>query len=297
MLHARRITSIVLGGLAVFVATAALAWACQPNASISLSPTEGIARSQVTVKGADFTSEPVSIHWASPDGPVLATVTPSQGRFTVTVTVPQADPNVYFIYAVGPQATKQSPFEVLPTPTPNPPPTPPGGQTGSPPAGSKPPAPAATTSPTKGSSPTTPSRAHKSPAGSRGGARRRGEGSTRRVVAGTPGGGQGAVAKTGSGQKVFAGSLAPGKRGSPAKKGSQRGAARPAETTTSKHGIAGSKRLPSLTSDSTALDDGPDRRLGIGVGLLALGLVIPLAGFLVAEMRRRRAQAGPGRDR
>jgi len=32
--------------------------------------------------------------------------------------------------------------------------------------------------------------------------------------------------------------------------------------------------------------------VGIGLALLGLGVVLPLAGFLIAEMRRRRAQSG-----
>lgn len=48
--------------------------------------------------------------------------------------------------------------------------------------------------------------------------------------------------------------------------------------------------MPSLRSPRGSVDDGPDPRIGIGLALLGLGIVLPLGGFLVAEMRRRRAQ-------
>jgi hypothetical protein len=53
---------------------------------------------------------------------------------------------------------------------------------------------------------------------------------------------------------------------------------------------AGAEKLPSLTSPSGSVNHGLDPRLGLGLALLGLGIVLPLGGFLVAEMRRRRAQ-------
>jgi hypothetical protein len=55
-----------------------------------------------------------------------------------------------------------------------------------------------------------------------------------------------------------------------------------------------SEGLPALNGagGSDALNDGPrSGRLGIGAALLALGVLAPLAGFLVAETRRRRTRA------
>jgi hypothetical protein len=52
--------------------------------------------------------------------------------------------------------------------------------------------------------------------------------------------------------------------------------------------------IPSAT-DPVAPSDGPGGQLAIGVALLGLGLVALLGGFGVAEVRRRRALARPGR--
>lgn len=368
----RRIALASGGGLTILVATAALAWACLPNANIVLSTNAGAPRSQVTVTGTDFTDKPVQIHWASATGPVLGTVTPTGGRFKVQVTVPEAAPDVYFVYAVGSAATRQRPFEVTepagaapgpapsdPSPTPEaqrpsePPSAPspsaspdptesagkaPATESGSAPAGpSTAPGPNAGTAP--GSNPSTapprsgrtapaqsprrtapaqsprrttrgPGSADAAPRRQRttqaggdapGTVRREGriDGPGRRPAAQAPAPAPSnrapaQVVRTRSGQKVLAASLPARGPSAPEGKGA-RDNAQPFRASAP----AGSERIPSLTSEagSTALDDGTDLRLGIGVALLALGVLIPLAGFMVADVRRRRVRVRSDADR
>lgn len=94
----RRVMFGTIGVLAVVLASVSLAWACVPQASLTLSPTSGAAGSTVTAKGSGFTADqPVEIRWGSKTGPVLKTSTgPS---FSVPITIPAVAPGVYYVSA------------------------------------------------------------------------------------------------------------------------------------------------------------------------------------------------------
>lgn len=71
---------LILGG-------AAAAWACTAQAQIDVDPKSGPPGEQVTVEGTAFTETEVELHWDSPTGPLLAvTEGPS---FVVNVVVPE----------------------------------------------------------------------------------------------------------------------------------------------------------------------------------------------------------------
>jgi len=101
--------------------------------------------------------------------------------------------------------------------------------------------------------------------------------------AGSPASSTPAVLRTHSGQLVFAGSLGSQPRG--------HGHAQTPSTNVwaRSHPNPGATISPSASYTSPG--SGADPRLVIGAALLASGLVAMLAGFLVAELRRRRAPA------
>lgn len=80
------------------MAAVSWAWACVPQASLSLSPTSGPVGSTVTARASGFTAgQPVEIRWGSKAGPVIKTSTgPS---FTVPITIPAAAPGVHYVSA------------------------------------------------------------------------------------------------------------------------------------------------------------------------------------------------------
>lgn len=82
----------------------ATAWACSPTPDITLQTASGLAGSRVLVSGtyfappADGQPNPITIHWASASGPVLATM--AGPTFSVYVVVPvDAAPGPYVIGA------------------------------------------------------------------------------------------------------------------------------------------------------------------------------------------------------
>src|SRR3954453_18528554 len=92
---------VVLGVLSSGVVAAGLAFACSPQANIGLGGvTSGLDGSQVGVSGGSFPAGGrVELRWGSAAGPLLATATGP--GFSTGVTIPQADPGVYAIKAVG----------------------------------------------------------------------------------------------------------------------------------------------------------------------------------------------------
>ena len=111
-------------GVALLVGFGAAAWACSPAASVArIIPEFGPAGTEVTVSGTYYTTQ-VEIHWATANGPVLATL--AGPTFARKVTVPaNASPGVYAIVALGRDTDGSiagqaaSTFEVTtPTPTP-----------------------------------------------------------------------------------------------------------------------------------------------------------------------------------
>ena len=107
--------------------------------------------------------------------------------------------------------------------------------------------------------------------------------------AGSPASSTPAVQRTHSGQLVFAGSLGTQPRG-------HDHAQTPSTNVWARsHPNPGATVSPSASYTSPG--NGADPRLVIGAALLASGLVAMLAGFLVAELRRRRAPASAGAER
>lgn len=85
---------------AIVVGGGALAWACTPQAYITLSPRMGGPGTTVTVSGRSFVNNgPVEIRWESSTGMLLRE---ARGpNFTVAITIPQSDPGVYSVVATG----------------------------------------------------------------------------------------------------------------------------------------------------------------------------------------------------
>ena len=104
--------------------------------------------------------------------------------------------------------------------------------------------------------------------------------------AGSPASSTPAVLRTHSGQLVFAGSLATQPRG--------HAHAQTPSTNVWARSHPNPGATPSPSAGYTSPGTSADPQLVIGAALLASGLVAMLAGFLVAELRRRRAPASAG---
>lgn len=279
-----------LVGLAVGVAVlvpGAIAWACNPQAYLALPNGSSYAPGEaVTVKGYLFPAEK-EVTVIPPDGDRVDVRTNDRGTFTHRFDAPR-QPDSYLIRAEaigddGRTYLKSVTFTVEERTSPQPPssqPTQPGaGQPSQP--GANQPTRRPERSPTRGAAP--------SPGKGRSKSRgiRPGDSVVRR-----------------SGRNVFAGSVSPSTRqraagpGAPATARARSGdsARAPSERAAigdlwSGFGRAkGAALLPSAT-DPAMPEGGPGSQLGWGLGLLALGLVALVAGFTVAELRRRRALA------
>jgi len=130
---------ILLGSIvapAVVLAAVSVAWACVPQGTLTLNPTQGAAGTRVMTSGSGFEgSEPIEIRWESRTGPILATTTTTGPSFNnVPITIPaSATGGVHYVSAANTgehadhSATAAS-FEVTgaaPGPQPPPPPPPP----------------------------------------------------------------------------------------------------------------------------------------------------------------------------
>jgi len=337
----RRITTVLLGSASAVLGVAAIAWACTPQAYISVSPGSGGQGTQATVSGGSFTAAPVQIHWGSASGPVIGNAVGP--RFSTSVTIPASAPDVYYIVAVGPQGSSSASFEVVGPAGPSGGDTTGGGGTttggggsthggGSTSAGG-----GGSTSAGGGGSTSAGGGGSASTGGggstsTGGGGSGHGGGSTSggadsgsattgggsssraRTHRQTNGGGRGrAPAKfalpspgrsnavaghlargtvtTGSGQRVFAGSLPVyAKHGSPSQ---ARGGGVTARAKGSGFRVTdkSSLTMPHVPDASQAQGAGLGSRLAIGIAILGLGLVLLFGGFLVAVVRRRRAES------
>lgn len=106
--------SAVVGALLAFTA---LAWACVPVALFNASPNEVRPGQEVTLTGKFFNANPVTIHFDSLDGPVLATLTPpreSGALLQGTVLIPEdTKPGSYVLIATQePQEGRRPSFGV-----------------------------------------------------------------------------------------------------------------------------------------------------------------------------------------
>jgi len=95
----RRVLIATSAALAAATVTAALAWACTPQAYIELSRASASPGDTVTVTGRGFIPREVQIRWNGSSGPLLAKATGPD--FSVEVTVPRAGPGTYYPHAVA----------------------------------------------------------------------------------------------------------------------------------------------------------------------------------------------------
>ncbi len=306
---------VVLAGLGVValgLATVAVAWACSPTAKIAVtgqippgvspSTAAGPAGSTATVRGSEFADGPVEVRWNSTNGPVLAREPGPNRTPTLEIKIPNEAPGVYYVVAVGRSADgsvagkASAPFEITAppakdSPTPDPVATPPattspGAQrpaTGTPEkvgSGSRP------NGRSRGERQTTSGREPRSDGRSRqrtgdGGARRgpsAGSPATKRFFDGSPGRTKQAAAKS-EATKSRAGSLLGQGQGDTSREAPAKG--------------------PSLDTGSDYLTPlggrEPTPWMSVGIGLLGLGVVVLLGGFLLATVQRRRASAKASR--
>lgn len=100
---------VVLGSLAAvgvaLVVAGTTAFACIAPARLGLSADSGKPGDVLTVSGASFITPPrvnnvVQLRWNDYNGPLLGEVTPENGNFTTTVTVPDAAPGSYTLFAI-----------------------------------------------------------------------------------------------------------------------------------------------------------------------------------------------------
>lgn len=293
----RRRGLIVLAVAALLVVPAAVSWACNPNAQLSPGKASYGPGETISISGSYFptnTSMTVRGSWGA-----SATATANQaGAFVVSIPGPSS-PGNYTLTASrtdGNNAStgglpKVASFQVA-TPTkakapasqPAPPTTRQGGDRSFV-------EPGVTRSPSR-------SVAGNGGNSGGGGGQPQGGGSTGGVAGG------GTVVTGAPGAPVFAGSVAPSQAsfgGTPAVAAQGTTAASPAKGAARSSGRAAAAdsdvwsgfangRTPSLTTDTAeAPDSGTGSSLGLGIGLLAVGLLALVAGLTAAEVRRRRA--------
>jgi len=117
----KKIVVVVLASAAVALSLASVAWACAPPSYggspsyLTVDPTGGPAGTRATVTGQSYRPRsPVDIFFSSPSGERTLLATPetdAEGRFSITVTIPDVPPGSYAV--VGEQAS--APFEVMPS--------------------------------------------------------------------------------------------------------------------------------------------------------------------------------------
>ncbi len=294
--HHRISVLAVLAVASLGMFSAALAWACTPQSHIDLGATSGHPGDSIAVSGNAFLSGPVEIHWNSSTGPLLATATGP--AFTVNVTLPKVAAGVYYLHGVARDSTGNIAGDAARALQVRVPAAPSTGKTRVP--GASAPRPR----PTTGGAP-----APKAPAAKPAPAARvRAPEPTPAVPApaapvqpsANP------VVRTDSGQRVFGGSAAPSKI-----------TARPARAHTAARAIPGNVlrqtaqaqlgsgtglwKAPGAKTARASLryaggrlvpTAGSSSRFAVGLGLLGVSLVVMLAGFLVAAIRRGRVLAG-----
>ena len=273
------------------VAPAAIAWACNPQANISTDRTSYSPGQSVTVYGSYFPNN-ANITVTGPGGS-RAVTTSSSGAFSTTFTAPSTAGS-YVISATRPTGGAASTGFRVAAPAPA---APSPGQTQAP-SGTAP------RVPSFDSPAVVRSERQRSTSGSGGSD---GGGPGAKTSPGNTGSGSGGgVVVTPSGAPVFAGSAPAASTGSfgtvpapaaPAAGGGK--AARQSSATPSDQAAAGyvwsgfaPGKTPSLSTAGDMVsegDSGPG--LGLGIGLLAGGLLALVAGLTAAEVSRRRAAA------
>lgn len=304
---------------AVVLVAAALAFACTPQAEISLTPSVGPAGSTITVAGSGFSSRggPVEVYWKSRSTAPVATAEPDlTGRVSLSFVVPPDTQGGYYtVVAIqNPAYPARAVFHVpgaapAPEPAPRPEPAPqpepaPLAEAAPQPGGTgQAPAPNAGQQPSAGRQR---SGGREPGAGRRPSGRERPDSARGKPAAGRPQrpASPNAVVRDRSGRLVFGGSAAPAgdpphgrraagagaPRGAPGKAlGAGEGPARGSASGDLWSGFA-SERNQSLTgggSEATLPSSGSARTFAVGLGLLGLGLLALFSGFLIAAVRRR----------
>lgn len=111
-----RLLILALGVAAMSLCMASLAWACAPQAYISVSPSHAAPGQQVTVVGREFApGGRVELRWKSPSGPVLGTATGAEFSRLLEIPVDTA-PGYYTVVAVGYATDGQSSVPVRQAP-------------------------------------------------------------------------------------------------------------------------------------------------------------------------------------
>lgn len=105
---------VACGFVGTVLAVTSAAWACSPAAFSPYlaepNPKEAPATSQVLVTGGNWTARTsVELRWDSETGPLLATAPVLDDRtFSVTVTIPKAEPGVHYLVALHPSTAPVS---------------------------------------------------------------------------------------------------------------------------------------------------------------------------------------------
>lgn len=283
---------VALTAVSLLLVPAAIAWACNPQAQLTPNKASFQPGEQMTLSGSFF---PRTTQLAISGPGISQTVTTgSSGTFQVRVAVPST-PGNYTVRATRADGAAQSglpkvasfqvarPAAAAPAPvTRAPAPTVQGGS----PSFSEP---GVVRSPSRGVARSTQPR----------GTQPRSQ--QQPTTGGVAGGGT--VVTGATGVPVFAGSVAPAQTtfGAPAPAAAAKGTTARRGSSTAASGRASASdsdvwsgfapgRTPSITSDTAgAPDDGSGSSLGLGIGLLALGLLALAAGLTAAEVQRRRS--------
>ena len=292
----RRRGLIAFAVASLLLVPAAIAWACNPQAQLwpdqqSYSPGESMR-----ISGSYFPAN-TGITISSSSGAVATATTNGSGAFVASMAAPRAA-GTYTLKAVRADGQFQSGLPKV------------ASYAVAAPAARAPatrPAPSTTTQPTGSRSFSEPGISRspvRSVAGSGGS-----DGGGAQPLSGSTGGvaGGGTVVTGLTGVPVFAGSVAPAQptfgsapgvaparaaAASPARGTAARSTGRAAAADSDVWSGFANGRTPSLTADTAdAPDSGTGSSLGLGIGLLAVGLLALVAGLTAAEVRRRRASA------
>lgn len=293
---ARRRALATLGVLALVLVPVSIAWACNPQAYLRISPSTVGPGTQMSISGAFFKPNAQLTFSFEPGGPAGSVTTSANGSFSTSITAP-SNTGSYTLSAVGFESDgsvtnglpARASFTVAP---PGGAGSPPGGDSSGAVGGGSPPS---ASSPGAGrfAEPETPRARRVAPGRTSFGERqsgagvRGGSGSAGAVEAGA------GVIETAAGD-VFASTVPRADRTSAASSG-RAGAARDSRASALGEDVwtgFSSADAPSLLSDAddaVPAGDGGGSQLAWGVGLLALGLLSLVAGLTAMEVRKRRA--------
>jgi hypothetical protein len=275
------------------VVPAAIAWACNPQAHVSLDKTSYAPGQSITAYGSYFTGN-ANITVTGPGGSSAMT-TSSGGSFSKSFTAP-SQPGSYVISATRPTGGAASAAYQVVAPAARVTPTP---------AQTEAQAPGAATPrvPSFDSPSVVRSDRQRSTSGS--GGSNGGGGGTQTSPGNTGSGSGGGVTVTPSGAPVFVGSVpAASTAGTtfvpvPATAAATKAAAKKSGATASDQAATGyvwsgfaPGKTPSLSTAGDMVSEGDSGSgLGLGIGLLAFGLLALVGGLTAAEVSRRRSAA------